>query len=369
MSDSSVNQIEEAFHAVLARPAADRDRYLLESCSGNAALYDEVCSLVAAWEGDCNFLKEPALETALAVLSNSGRESLIGKTIGNYRINSLLGRGGMGEVYLAFDLRLERKVALKFLSRELAGDSTAKSQIISEAQAAAKVDHPNICHIYGLEDFEDDAFIVMQYVHGITLAHLIRKGPVNRQHLFDLIRQIVSALGQSHSQGIIHRDIKPQNIMITPSGQAKLLDFGLATSIATHPKDVETNIKRSSKVRAIPGTIRYMSPEQLRGEDLDSRSDVFSLGTLLYEMVSGSNPFARTSDREVASAILSSVPKPIRQGSARITRFASIVQRCLAKSPKERYKSANEVLLDFELWHKLSRPRMAESHQCSCFAG
>ena len=365
---SSVEQIEKVFHGVLARPTAERNSYLRESCSGNAVLYDEVWSLVAAWEGDRDFLNEPALETGLALLSDSSEESLVGKTIGNYRINSLLGRGGMGEVYLAHDQRLERKVALKFLSRQLV-DGSAKSQIINEARAAARIDHPNICTIYGLEDFEDNTLIVMQYVQGITLADLIRKGPVSRTHLFDLIRQIVSALGQAHSQGIIHRDIKPQNIMVTPSGKVKLLDFGLAMSITTNTKDTEKRIKRLSKVRAVPGTVRYMSPEQLRGEDLDSRSDVFSLGTLLYEMVSGANPFARNSDREVASAILSSVPNPFRKGSVQITRFASIVQRCLAKSPKERYDSANEVLLDIDQWLRRSRSQMTKTHHCSCFAG
>src|SRR5436190_3942762 len=364
----SSEQIEEVFHAVLARPAAERNSYLRESCSNDAGLYEEICSLVAAWEGDQDFLNKPALETGLALLTDSPSESLVGKTINNYKINSLLGRGGMGEVYLAYDLRLERKVALKFLSRPLV-DGSAKSQIINEARAAARIDHANICQIYGLEDFEDNTFIVMQYVQGITLADLIRKGPVSRKHLFDLIRQIVSAVGQAHSQGIIHRDLKPQNIMVTPNGQVKLLDFGLAMSITTETKDPEKKIKRLSKVRAVPGTIRYMSPEQLRGEDLDSRSDVFSLGTLLYEMVSGANPFARNSDREVASAILSSVPNPFRQGSDRIARFASIVQRCLEKSPKERYDSANEVLLDFDRWLRRTRSHITKSHQCTCFAG
>ena len=348
MSDSSVKQVEEVFHEALELPAAERDRYLRNSCSGNNALYDEVCSLLAAWEKSQQFLEKPALEFGLRVLAQNREHSLVGKTIGPYKIVSLLGKGGMGEVYLAIDIRLDRKVALKFLSPELAADDFSREQLIREAKACASLDHPNICQIYGIGTHRKKHFIVMQYIEGVTLADLMRKRPLRREHLVMLTRQIVSALAEAHDHGIIHRDIKPQNVMVTNKWQAKILDFGLASSInVAKPNGCYPLRNRGSKPGAVPGTIRYMSPEQLRGEELDYRSDIFSLGTLLYEMVSGTNPFHRKHTSEIASAILAFVPEPLTR-NLRLKQFASIVQRCLAKNPSERYESAAEILWELD---------------------
>jgi serine/threonine protein kinase len=297
MSDNSLNQIEDVFHEVLERPVQERVSYLRNSCSGNNILYDEVCSLLAAWEKSQEFLEKPALEFGLRVLSDNNEQSFVGRTIGSYKVVSLLGRGGMGAVYLAIDKRLDRKVALKFLSPEVTGDKSAKDQLITEARASAALEHPNICQIYGIEVHKKNHFIVMQYIEGITLAELMRKGPLPKEQLMKFAKQIVGALAEAHAHGIIHRDIKPQNIMVTHRGQAKILDFGLAASVlAENQSGLHSLLKPSLKQGAVPGTVRYMSPEQLRGDDLDYRSDVFSLGTLLYEMESGSNPFSPNRD-------------------------------------------------------------------------
>ncbi|HYK19408.1 MAG TPA: protein kinase, partial [Pyrinomonadaceae bacterium] len=286
--------------------------------------------------------------------SQSIQESMSGKVIGSYRVLSRLGKGGMGEVYLAEDAKLGRKVALKFLSPELAGDNWAKRQLEREAQAAAKLDHPNICPVYGIEEDGEHTFIVMQFVDGETLGDMIGKRSIDCEQMVPLARQIVGALAEAHAHGIMHRDVKPRNIMVTPSGHVKVLDFGLAKSLL--PKSVEAledSISKFSEIGVVPGTIRYMSPEQLCNERLDYRSDIFSVGTVLYEMVSGTHPFDRKTGPELISAILTSTPMPLKQnGSSSNSGLGPVIERCLSKNRDERYQSANELLLDLDKLEK-----------------
>jgi len=354
MANRNLNQVESVFHAALDLPAAEREAYLAQACAGNESLYVEVCSLISASNGSDNFMKEPALSLGLNVLSQSTEDSMTGKVIGSYKVLSRLGKGGMGEVYLAEDTKLGRKVALKFLSPELGGDNWAKRQLVKEAQAAAKLDHPNICPVYGIEENGECTFIVMQFVEGETLGDMIGKQSIGREQMVPLARQIVSALAEAHAHGIMHRDVKPRNIMVTPSDHVKVLDFGLAKSLL--PKSVEAlddSISKFSEIGLVPGTIRYMSPEQLCNERLDYRSDIFSLGTVLYEMVSGTHPFDRKTGPEVISAILTSAPMPLRQnGSASNGGLGPVIERCLSKNRDERYQSASELLLDLDKLEK-----------------
>jgi tetratricopeptide (TPR) repeat protein/predicted Ser/Thr protein kinase len=257
----------------------------------------------------------------------------------------------MGEVYLAQDTKLGRKVALKFLSPEFVGDNWAKRQLMREAQAVAMLDHPNICPVYGIEEHEGHSFIVMQFVEGETLADMIRAQPLSAEQVLPLAQQIVGALAEAHSHGIIHRDIKPRNIMVTNTGQARVLDFGLAKTV--HQKGnseaLADSISHLSQAGIVPGTVAYMSPEQLRAEKLDYRSDIFSLGTVLYEMVAGRNPFARESTAETISAILTQTPKPTNQGGPASARALDLIlQRCHLKDRDERYQSASEMLLELD---------------------
>ena len=347
-----IDRVEQILHDILDLPDDEKTAYLATACNGDDLLRSEVLSLISSHEAGNGFLEEPGLELGLAVLSQPSGKSLVGQTIGSYKIISRLGKGGMGEVYLAEDDRLGRKVALKFLSHELVGDNWAKRQLIKEAQAVAQLDHPNICAIYGIEDNENLHFIVMQYVEGQTLAQLIRSKALKNGQILDLAQQIVGAIAEAHAHGIIHRDIKPGNIMVTPTGQVKVLDFGLA-KVIQHKHNVESvaeSITDRSHLGAFQGTVAYMSPEQLRGEKLDYRTDVFSIGTAIYEMISGTNPHACGTDAETISFILSKKPISLNRASNRVShQLDTTIQKCLERDKEARYQSAAELLLRLQL--------------------
>ncbi|PYT06301.1 MAG: hypothetical protein DMF60_09670, partial [Acidobacteria bacterium] len=278
------------------------------------------------------------------------KESLPGnKTISHYRILHQLGAGGMGEVYLAQDTRLDRKVAIKFLPAELAADERATRRLIREAQAAAALDHSNICSIYEVGEEDGLSFIVMQYIEGASLASRITAKALGLREALDIAVQIADALAEAHSRSLIHRDIKPQNIMITVRGQVKVLDFGLAKVVRERDM-LESEVATQGLVTEpgmIVGTVPYMSPEQVKGEPLDARSDIFSFGAVLYEMVTGHQPFASENAAATISAILVHEPAPLarysREAPAELER---IVTKALAKDREERYQTAKDAAID-----------------------
>src|ERR1051325_2704369 len=254
MKDKDPDWVEKLFHTALELPPADRSAYLASACDGDKSLCDEVESLIAAYEGAEGFIEEPAFDLGMNLMSNSLSAGLEGEQIGAYRILRRLGRGGMGEVYLAQDTRLERQVALKFLSPEFVGDNWAKRQLMKEAQAVAALDHPNICSVHGIEEVGEHSFIVMQYVEGKTLADLIRTRRLATGEVLQLSHQIISAIAEAHAHGIIHRDIKPKNIMVTSGGTVKVLDFGLAKTIKKRQSAMADSVSQVSQISAIPGT-------------------------------------------------------------------------------------------------------------------
>ncbi|MDX2030335.1 MAG: protein kinase [Blastocatellia bacterium] len=350
MTDSDWQRLEGAFQAAAEMPPEERAAYFETIGTEAPWLREEVETLVDALDRRRDFLERPALSLGLQLLGeNPAQAPLEGKTIGNYRILSLLGKGGMGEVYLAEDLALARRVALKFVSHRLVDDAWSRRQLIKEAQAIAQLDHPNICAVYGVERQAGYDFIVMQYVPGETLAGLLQKGRLPVEIALSLGRQIVAALAKAHAHGIIHRDIKPQNIIVTAESEVKVLDFGLAKFVPA-PGAVEERGEGGAVSQAglILGTVAYMSPEQLRGERLDFRTDLFSFGTLLHEMISGVNPFAKTSQAETISAILTTDSPQPRTPSAEAAGLMQIAQKCLKRDREERYASASEILLDFD---------------------
>ena len=272
-----------------------------------------------------------------------------GTRLGRYEIRSKLGAGGMGEVFLAEDLELGRPVAIKLLPPEDEANPAARKRLMREARAAAALDHPHICAVYEVGDADGRAFIAMQYVEGQTLDARLRARPLDLADTLAIAVQIADALADAHAHGILHRDIKPANIMLTTRGQAKMMDFGLAKRQrpeGARPGDTET-ASLVSTPGAIYGTVPYMSPEQVRGAELDRRSDLFSVGVLLYEMVSGRRPFDDGGAAATASAILTREPLPLARFAPNTPpEFERIIAKSLRKNPDERYQTAADLLVD-----------------------
>lgn len=263
--------------------------------------------------------------------------------LGHYRILSLIGVGGMGEVYLADDEKLGRRVAIKILPESVSRDSDAKRRMQREARAVAALDHPNVCTIYEVGEHEGRPYIVMQYVEGMTLFDRVKESRLSPAECLDVAMQIAAALDEAHSHGVIHRDIKPLNIMITPRGQVKVLDFGLAkfTESETSASGGTADLLKS-RTGVVTGTAPYMSPEQLRGAPIDARSDIFSLGVVLYELATGRRPFERPSTVATITAILFEEPDAIEDEEW--TAIAPIIRRALAKEPSKRYSTSGTML-------------------------
>jgi serine/threonine protein kinase/formylglycine-generating enzyme required for sulfatase activity len=272
-----------------------------------------------------------------------------GSQLNRYQIISKLGEGGMGEVFLAEDTSLRRKIAIKILPANSISDDRAKLRLVREAQSAAALDHPNICAIYEVGESDGHTFICMQYVSGETLDSFLKHKSLDLSHLLSIAIQVADALAEAHGRGIVHRDIKPANIMITPRGAVKVMDFGLAKVIEpSDPNQSEAEtIQLISAQGAIIGTLPYMSPEQVRAEPLDGRSDIFSFGVVLYELVSGHQPFAGKTAPETASAILTSNPPPLARFSKDLpAELERIVSKAIRKDPEERYQTIKDLLID-----------------------
>lgn len=260
----------------------------------------------------------------------------IGTTVSHYRILEKLGEGGMGVVYKAEDTKLKRTVALKFLSPHLNQDKAARERIIQEAQAAAALDHPNICTVYEINEFEGQTYIAMAYIEGQNLADRIAAGPLKAEEAIDIAAQVAEGLKAAHEKGIIHRDIKPANIMLTDKGQAKIMDFGLAK------QETGADVTRTMGVM---GTVAYMSPEQALGEKVDQRTDIWSLGCVLFEMLTGQHPFKSEHDKSVVHSILKEEVPSVSKLRGKIpVELETIIRKCLEKDQRNRYRDAAALL-------------------------
>jgi hypothetical protein len=271
---------------------------------------------------------------------------MIGQTIRHYRIMEKLGAGGMGEVYLAEDTKLKRQVALKLLPTDMAGSQDRLERFQREAETLAALDHPNIVTIYSVEEDQGVRFLTMQLVEGKRLSELIPNGGMPVQRIFDIGIPLADALAAAHEQGVIHRDLKPGNIMVTDRGQVKVLDFGLAKLLpeVAPPRDTELATEPLTAEGRLVGTMPYMSPEQLEGRDLDARSDIFSLGVLLWEMATGARPFQGDTSVSLISSIVRDRPAPVDRLRQELPHhLGRVIGHCLEKDTEQRYQSVKDV--------------------------
>ena len=356
MDSNRWKQVDSLLQSVLERAPEERDAFLRHACATDEALEREVRSLLMAQQQVGAFLENPAIEVAARALAHQqsadeqeSGDFPIGRTISHYRVIGKLGAGGMGVVYEAEDIRLKRRVALKFLPDNLAHDPRALQRFKREANAASSLNHPSICTIYEVEEQDGQPVIVMELLEGESLKERIRKGTVPADELLDLGIQTSDALTAAHAKGIIHRDIKPANIFMVGPGRVKILDFGLAKAIPKHRPEIEPSDNDQSLTveGAIPGTTAYMSPEQVSGEEIDARSDLFSLGVVLYEAATGRRPFVGKNNVLTMNAILNEGPiTPSRVNPELPAAFDAIIAKALEKDRTLRYQHASEIGAD-----------------------
>src|SRR5881296_1105553 len=344
-------QVNDLFQSAVECAPGERAAFLDEACHGDGDLRCEVESLLTSYARAENFIELPAFEVAPELVTNDRTGALVGKVIGHYRIESLIGIGGMGEVYLARDERLGRKAALKLLPENLTTDEAQLSRFKKEARSASALNHPNILTVYEIGAEGDRQFIATEFIEGITLRGSLACGRINLHAALEIAVQVASALAAAHETGVVHRDIKPENIMLRPDGYAKVLDFGIAKLTEQQPRSDSHEAGTTAVLQTAPGlvlgTARYMSPEQTRGQTLDARSDIWSLGVVVYEMVGGSTPFPGETPSDCIASILKSEPPPLSAVLPYVpVKLQSILQKALRKDRDERYQTIKEMLTD-----------------------
>ena len=346
MDIERLDQIEEIYNLALESPVEGREALLGRLCGADAELRREVESLLAFENTPEVFLDSAPEELAAEMFAQAEPTSLLGKEISHYKIVGRLGSGGMGDVYLADDTKLRRKVALKLLPPQFSTDQERNKRFVKEARAVSALNHPNIITIYEIEKVEGVSFIATEFIDGQTLRERMTKGPLGWQESAKIAIQIASALESAHSVGIVHRDIKPANIMIRRDGIVKVLDFGLAKLTAPDSGDLETHDHTAP--HRVMGTINYMSPEQALGETLDARTDIFSLGVVLFEMLTGGLPFAGASGAVTPSAAISEIPSVCETNENTPSTLDQIVRHALKKDRYLRYQTASELRSDLK---------------------
>ena len=356
MPVNAKDKAKEIFSSASALPFHERSSFLDEQCGNDDALRRSIESMLDSFEKVGSGPDISMTPTLKYTGSGPERKLRVGETVGRYKILELLGSGGMGEVYLGEDPKLGRRVAVKFLREEFSRERDPLQRFVREAKSASALNHPNIITIYEIGEWRGGDYIAMEFVQGKSLRHLISDGKITLKNAVNVAVQVASALGAAHNAGIIHRDIKPENIMLRPDGIAKVLDFGLAKFTST-PADGDivsneatTRGGNSTIPGIIMGTITYMSPEQARGKATDSRTDIWSLGVVLYEMVAGRAPFTGETKSDLLVSILKSEPEPIEIPPSELgDGIRKVIAKCLEKDVDRRYQSTGELILDLKM--------------------
>jgi len=362
MSNERWQQVETLYHEALEQDSGARAAFLAQACAADEELRREVETLLSYDKRGRDFIERPALELeARAMAAESPEAELLKEVsqaiapsqIGPYRLLEPIGKGGMGEVHLALDTRLQRKVAIKLLPAEFTADLERVQRFQQEARAVSALNHPNIVTVYEIGEVEGRHYIVTEYVEGETLRQRMTSAAQQQVKLEETVKiatQVTGALETAHAAGIIHRDIKPENVMVRKDGLVKVLDFGLAKIRQMQDEAQFSSPERvSTRSGIVMGTVTYMSPEQARGEKVDHRTDIFSLGVILYEMLAGRKPFEGTTAGNVIVAVLTSDPQPLAQLVPKVPAASRrIVERCLEKKPEKRFQSAGDLAFALE---------------------
>lgn len=349
--DARFRRIEEIYKETLERSQVERPTFLAEACAGDDDMRRDVEKLLSFDAKAGSFMESPAMDVAAQVLARKaepGRKiDFVGQTILHYKVLEKIGEGGMGVVYKAIDIHLQRSVAIKVLPLEMVADRDRRHRFVQEARAASALNHSNIITIYDIDRADGTDFIAMEYVCGKTLSQLIPRKGMRVNEVLKYSVQIVDALAAAHAAGIVHRDLKPANVMITEKGQVKVLDFGLAKLTESEERSESGTTEKEeprTEEGTIVGTVAYMSPEQAEGKKVDARSDIFSFGSVLYEMLTGQRAFRGDTRASMVAAILRDEPKPVSGIIPAIpAELERLINRCLRKDPERRWQTMADL--------------------------
>src|SRR5213596_3207430 len=350
MTPARLQTIEEIYRAALDQKPDQINAFLEKACEGDELLRRKVEALLASRQRAASFIETSAVGLAAKIIQNGQADLLVGQTFGHYKISKRIGRGGMGEVYLATDVTAGRKAALKLLPMRFTSDAERLKRFQQEAHAVVALNHPNILTVYEIGEDHSTHYIASELIEGETLRQRLLRGRMEVGEAVDIAIQVASALAAAHEAGIVHRDIKPENIMLRPDRYVKVLDFGIAklaesTFAEATADEAESVTLAGTNLGSILGTVRYMSPEQARGAPVDKGTDIWSLGVVLYEMVTGHAPFAGDTPGETMSSILEKEPPPLTSYITQTpVELQQIISKTLRKEREERYQSAHELL-------------------------
>jgi serine/threonine-protein kinase len=354
MTDPKWQQVKKVFDGALRQKPEDRAGFVEDACGNNKSLLREIESLLLSHDEADGFMESPAIAQIPGALPGGTKQLEAGTSLGHYEIIKQIGAGGMGEVYLAKDKKLDRQVAIKILNERFSRDESNLRRFVSEARAASALNHPNILTIYEIGESDDVHYIVSEFIKGNTVRETLKENTLELSAVLDISIQIANALCAAHEARLVHRDIKPENIMIRPDGFVKVLDFGLAKLVGQENKSIlglehSTALQNHTAKGVIMGTVNYMSPEQAKGEKVDQRTDIFSLGVVIYEMIAGRTPFGGDSVSETLANLINSEPKPLARFSTNVPdELQRIISKMLRKSADVRYQTMKDALVDLK---------------------